>query len=114
MGKPVEINTTDLLPSELQKYEDGFEKNAFNAYISDLISEHRSLPDVRDSGCRKIEYKEPLVIASIVMCFHNEAWSLLLRSVHSIIHRTPSHLLKEIILVDDFSDMGKKNGFYFL
>ncbi len=112
MGKPVVINKTDLLPSELQKYEDGFEKNAFNAYVSDLISKHRSLPDVRDSGCHKIEYKAPLVTASIVMCFHNEAWSVLLRSVHSIIDRSPSHLLKEIILVDDFSDMGKKVVFF--
>jgi hypothetical protein len=108
MGKPVEINKTNLIPSELKKYEDGFEKNAFNAYASDLISKHRSLPDVRDSDCRKIEYKAPLVTASIIMCFHNEAWSVLLRSIHSIIDRSPSHLLKEIILVDDFSDMGKK------
>jgi len=108
MGQPVQINKTNLIPSELQKYEDGFEKNAFNAYASDLISKHRSLPDVRDSDCRKIEYKAPLVTASVVMCFHNEAWSVLLRSIHSIIDRSPSHLLKEIILVDDFSDMGKK------
>jgi fumarate reductase subunit C len=106
MGKPVEINKTSLVPSELEKYEDGFEKNAFNAYASDLISKHRSLPDVRDSGCRQIEYKAPKITASVVMCFHNEAWSVLLRSVHSIIDRSPRHLLQEIILVDDFSDMG--------
>jgi hypothetical protein len=107
MGKPVEINKSDLLPGELQKYEDGFEKNAFNAYVSDMISLHRSLPDIRDSDCRKIEYKAPIITASVVMCFHNEAWSVLLRSIHSIIDRSPSHVLKEIILVDDFSDMGQ-------
>jgi polypeptide N-acetylgalactosaminyltransferase len=107
MGKAFEVDKDKLTPDERKKYDDGFQKNAFNGYISDLISVHRSLPDVRDPGCRKIEYKSLIATASIVMCFHNEAWSVLLRSIHSIIDRTPSHLLKEIILVDDFSDMGK-------
>jgi hypothetical protein len=111
MGKAFEVNKDRLTPEERRKYDEGFQKNAFNGYVSDLISLHRSLPDVRDPGCRKIQYKSPPVTASIVMCFHNEAWSVLLRSVHSIIDRTPPDLLKEIILVDDFSDMGKKNGF---
>jgi polypeptide N-acetylgalactosaminyltransferase len=44
-----------------------------------------------------------LLKASIIMCFHNEAWSVLLRGLHSIINHTPSNILEEIILVDDFS-----------
>lgn len=111
MGKPVEIDKEKLLPSELKKYDEGFEKHAFNEYVSDLISKYRVLPDVRDPDCRKISYESISITASVVMCFHNEAWSVLLRSIHSIITHSPSHLLKEIILVDDFSDMGKMRLF---
>ena len=108
MGKAFDVNKDKLTPEERRKYDDGFQKNAFNAYVSDMISVHRSLPDVRDPGCRKLPYTAINVTASVVMCFHNEAWSVLLRSIHSILDRSPPHLLKEIILVDDFSDMGKK------
>lgn len=34
---------------------------------------------------------------------HNEAWSVLMRAVWSVVNRTPVELLEELILVDDFS-----------
>jgi polypeptide N-acetylgalactosaminyltransferase len=100
-----------LAPRDIRKYEVGFQKYAFNGFVSDMISVNRSVPDERHPGCRNISYQDLRATASIVMCFHNEAWSVLLRSVHSIINRSPRHLLKEIILVDDFSDMGKSTCF---
>lgn len=47
MGRPVMLPTN--MSSEMKKsVDDGWLKNAFNQYASDLISIHRSLPDPRD------------------------------------------------------------------
>lgn len=42
--------------------------------------------------------------ASIIIIYHNEALSVLIRMLNSIFDRTPSYLLKEVILFDDMSD----------
>jgi polypeptide N-acetylgalactosaminyltransferase len=52
-------------------------------------------------------YPLSLPVASVVICFFNEAFSALLRTVHSVLDRTPAYLLHEIILVDDSSELGK-------
>ncbi|KAK4873793.1 hypothetical protein RN001_013153 [Aquatica leii] len=105
LGKPVVLPTN--LSAEVKKMvDDGWLKNAFNQYVSDMISVHRSLPDPRDEWCKKPNrYLTKLPATSVIICFHNEAWSILLRTVHSVLDRSPKHLIKEVVLVDDFSDM---------
>ncbi len=45
-----------------------------------------------------------LPTASIILVFFDEGWSVLLRTVHSVINTSPKELLKDIILIDDGSE----------
>lgn len=86
--------------------EEVYAKEFFNLRVSDKISLWRSLPDMRHPACKKKEYPSDLPTASVIFIFKNERWSSILRSVYSVINRSPRHLLKEVILVDDVSDIG--------
>ncbi|KAK6179901.1 hypothetical protein SNE40_012152 [Patella caerulea] len=74
-----------------------------NVYASDLIPLNRHVPDSRTAGCQNLKYEHDLPTASIIIPFYNEWPSTLLRTVYSVINRTPRHLLKEILLIDDAS-----------
>ncbi|XP_041650741.1 polypeptide N-acetylgalactosaminyltransferase 18a [Cheilinus undulatus] len=94
----------DLGPESRRVALKKFRYYGYNGYLSDRISLTRPIPDLRPDGCRNISYSSDLPQLSIIFIFVNEALSVLLRSVHTAIQRTPSHLLKEIILVDDHSN----------
>lgn len=94
-----------LTEEESKGIDEIYKKEFFNLRASDKISLWRSVPDVRDSECKKIKYPDELPTASVVFIFKNERWSPVLRSVYSVINRSPRHLLKEVILVDDQSDI---------
>ncbi|KAF6275988.1 polypeptide N-acetylgalactosaminyltransferase 11 [Rhinolophus ferrumequinum] len=85
----------------------GYQKHAFNMLISNRLGSHRDVPDTRNAACKDKTYPVDLPVASVVICFYNEALSALLRTVQSVLDRTPARLLHEILLVDDDSDFGK-------
>ncbi|PAA64242.1 hypothetical protein BOX15_Mlig005705g1, partial [Macrostomum lignano] len=104
-GQPVTVDKEKLSAAERKKVEDGWQRNAFNQYVSDMISVDRDVGDNRDAQCKSAVYAGQLPDTSVIICFHNEAWSVLLRTVHSVINKSPGSLLREIILVDDASEL---------
>ncbi|XP_039954281.1 putative polypeptide N-acetylgalactosaminyltransferase 9 [Bactrocera tryoni] len=105
LGKPVYLPAN--MTADMKKaVNEGWQNNMFNQYVSDMISVQRTLPDLRHDWCKQPDrYLRDLPKTDVIICFHNEAWSTLLRTVHSVLNRSPEELIKNIILVDDFSDM---------
>uniref|UniRef100_A0A8I6A5D7 Polypeptide N-acetylgalactosaminyltransferase n=1 Tax=Rattus norvegicus TaxID=10116 RepID=A0A8I6A5D7_RAT len=84
--------------------QDPYARNKFNQVESDKLRMDRSIPDTRHDQCQRKQWRVDLPATSVVITFHNEARSALLRTVVSVLKRSPPHLIKEIILVDDYSN----------
>src|SRR6218665_313764 len=98
-GAPVPTSIT-----EQKRVEAMWSLSYFNQLTTDKISVERSIPDTRHPLCREKRYNYSLLPrVSVIICFTDEWWSALVRSVHSVLDRTPPEILEEIILLDDFS-----------
>lgn len=78
----------------------------FNMVASDKVSLDREPKDIRKEECKHWDYppEEMMPTVSVVLVFHNEAWSTLMRTVHSVFNMTPKKILKEIVMIDDGSN----------
>lgn len=106
--KRSEVDMEELTMIKSPKDEElrswGYRKFAFNVLVSDRLGPNREIPDSRDPLCKAQVYLSDLPKASIVICFYNEAKSVLLRMITSIFERTPKNLIHEVLVVDDNSD----------
>lgn len=91
--------------------DESYAANGINVLLSNKISYNRTPPDVRNYLCTTIHYNvASMPSASVIIIFLEEPYSVLLRTVHSVLNTAPSMLLKEIILVDDFSSFDDLKG----
>lgn len=99
-------SVTYIDKTKIKEGGDAFARHKFNQNASDRIGMERTLPDSRHAKCKTVDYpaESLLPTASIIITYHNEARSTLLRTVVSALSRSPDDLVKEVILVDDFSD----------
>ncbi|XP_046343077.1 N-acetylgalactosaminyltransferase 7-like isoform X1 [Haliotis rufescens] len=105
MGEPVYTTM-----EEQSKADQTVREFGFNMVASDKIPMDRSIPDTRMDECKYWHYPTDLPTVSVILVFHNEGWSTLVRTVHSVIDTSPPHLLKEVVMVDDYSDKEHLKG----
>lgn len=98
-GKPHQVS-----PDKQNDVSQKMMEFGINVVVSDEISLDRSIPDLRLPECKYWHYPTDMPKTSVIIVFHNEGWSPLLRTVHSVINRSPPEFLEEVLLVDDFSD----------
>ncbi|XP_035281282.1 probable polypeptide N-acetylgalactosaminyltransferase 8 [Anguilla anguilla] len=93
----------ELSEEEQKEAEELYQKYGYNAFLSNKLPLNRQIPDTRDKRCLERKYPKDLPTISVVLIYLDEALSIIKRAIRSIIDKTPAHLLKEIILVDDHS-----------
>ncbi|KAG5669152.1 hypothetical protein PVAND_017047 [Polypedilum vanderplanki] len=101
-GKAVRIpqNVSDEIKKLNQTLWDTYK---YNGLASRLVGLNRELPDNRHEYCKNKTYPENLPKVTVVIPFHDDDWYLFMRTVHSVLLRTPEHLLEEVLIIQDYS-----------
>jgi len=95
--------TVRLSSDEHSLSQKSYDSNGFSGFVSDKIDLDRAVKDIRHPLCHGQQYVADLPGASIIIPYFNEHWTTLMRTVHSVVNRSPPELIVEIILVDDAS-----------
>lgn len=99
-----------LTGSEEERGEKDLANIALNEELSRHLSFNRTTPDGRNPHCKKLRYDtKQLPTAAVIIIFFDEPFSVILRTVHSVLN-TASENLKEVILVDDASTHVELHG----
>ncbi|RVE57690.1 hypothetical protein OJAV_G00218670 [Oryzias javanicus] len=92
-----------LSAKQLRAGDDPYREHAFNLQESDRLGGERAVRDTRHYRCATLSYDADLPSTTVIITFHNEARSTLLRTVKSVLMRSPPSLIQEVLLIDDFS-----------
>ncbi|CAH2056184.1 unnamed protein product, partial [Iphiclides podalirius] len=75
------------LVGEAQRLGEESEKAlAINVYLSDRIAYNRTLKDHRNPACTRVIYDAELPSASVIIIFHNEPYSVVIRTLWSVVN----------------------------
>ncbi|KAL5249017.1 hypothetical protein ACHWQZ_G018012 [Mnemiopsis leidyi] len=82
------------------------EREGYNeSFLDSLPLQRYDIRDFRPEQCVGITYKNSETKVSVVINFHNELLSLLLRSIISVLKSIPKKNFHELILIDDGSNL---------
>lgn len=77
--------------------------DGYNSIACSQIALDRSLGNRPAPECLAVSYPDQLPTTSVIIIFTDEPVRLILRTVFSVVNRSPPKLLKEVILLDDGS-----------
>lgn len=101
----------ELTDAEEKEKEQGYEDHAYNLFIGDRLSLHRQFKDIRQPQCFEQTFDVfslpstsvwvsvfdlIIYVYKVIIIFHNEAATTLLRTIHSVRDKSPPLLLKEV------------------